>query len=417
MSLEITASLHQSAFLAGLAQTIYALLDFQPAGVAGRVPLDLRLVLDVSGSMSMPAQAGGRESKLELLKEAVDQLIGRLEVGDRLMIVTFDDSAETIYDGTIQDQAQIKKARKAIARVRCGGGTAMAVGLEAALVDAPLPDRTTRLVVVTDGETYGQDRCAEIAFEQQGETTWLIYGVGVSYDDAFLDRLATLNGGQFAHMSDLDEAQEIFCREVEVMGEIAIKQLVVSVEPGPGVAIARADRIVPQLLPVGVANPTFLSVDLGDVDRARGQKLLLQLTVPAMAPGDQPLAVIKAGYHVPVRKLLNQTSEITLLASFTPDEAAILPDGDVNRTIQLAGASRLTTMGMAEAASGQGAQGARTLASAAAIYQALGREDLSTKMKTLTSALSTQGRIGADAEDTRRTLTTMARQAWEDPDA
>lgn len=417
MSLEIRPSLHQSAFLASRAQTIYALVDFQPQGVAGRAPLDLRLVLDISGSMSMPAHAGGRASKLDLLKEAVDRLIGELSVGDRLMIVTFDDRAQPIYDGTIDGAPQAAKARKAVSRIHCGGGTSLAAGLEAAIAESPLPERTTRLVVVTDGETYGQEHCLEIAFDQKGETTWLIYGVGVSYDDAFLDRLAELNGGSFAHMSDLDAATEVFSREVQVMGEVAIKQLVVSVEPAPGVTIARADRIVPQLLPVAVATPDFLSVDLGDVDRARGQKLLLQLSVPALPAGDQPLAVIRAGYHVPMRKLLNQTTEVTLVAGFTMDEAAIAADGDVTRTIQLAGASRLTTMGMAEAASGQGALGARTLASAAAIYQALGRDDLSTKMKTLTSALSTQGRIGGDAEDVKRTLTTMARQAWEDPDA
>lgn len=414
MSLDLQLDFHQNAYLADQAQTIYALLHFAPQAFAGRMPLDLRLVLDHSGSMSSPARSGQRGDKLTLLKEAVIEMIGHLEPGDRLQVVAFDDQAESLFDDVIRGDRDLERARKAVKKLQVGGGTNLDRGLALACADAPLPDRVNRLVVVTDGETYGEEDCTRLAFDSRGTSTWLVYGIGVDYNDHFLDQLAQANGGQFVHLSDLDAATAAFVREVKVMGEVALTNLVASVEPVPGIELAKADRIVPQFLPVAIATPQFLSVDLGDVDRARGQKLLLQLTVPAMPAGRAVLARIKASYHVPARKLLNQLLELELAVTMTADAGAIVHAAEVLRTVQLAGAGRLATLGLAEAASGQGGKAAMTLASAGMVYDQLGLDDLSTKLKTLTSTLATQGAFSGDSEDVKRTLTTMARQAWED---
>ena len=72
-----------------------------------------------------------------------------------------------------------------------------------------------------------------MAFDQRGASTWLVYGIGVSYDDRFLDGLAQANGGQFVHLGDLAAATAAFEKEVEVMGEVALTHLVVNLEPAP----------------------------------------------------------------------------------------------------------------------------------------------------------------------------------------
>lgn len=413
MSLDGRISTHQSAYPAGVPQTIYALLEFNPSAVQGRMPLDLRLVLDHSGSMGAHARQGARQTKLELLREAACAMIAQLEPGDRLTVVAFDDRAETACQLVVRSPKDLDQAQKAVKRIREGGGTSVLAGLETALQEAVLPGHVGRLVLVTDGETtMGEEPdCERLAFDRRGAMTWLVYGIGIDYNDRFLDDLARANGGAYAHLSDLRAAADTFAAEVQVMGDIALTGLVVNVEPAPGVEIARADRIVPQTVAVPVAMPSFLSVDLGDVDRARGQKLLLQLTAPPLALGTQTLALVRCGYHVPVKKLLNQTLEVPLTITVAAEAGA--SDGEVLRTIQLAGATRLTTLGMAELANGDGGVGARTLASSAQLFDQLGMAAMGDRLRTLTSAYQATGTIAGDAEDARRTLTTMARQAWQ----
>ena len=410
MSLKLTPSLAQPGYLPGAPQAIYAQLDFAPHGVSGRMPIDLRVVLDNSGSMTNDAAPTGGQTKIALLKQAVGAMLDRLEPGDHLTLVSFEDHGKLLWSGPVTGTAALQAAQKALQQLRGGGGTMISRGLTTALKAPPLPDHVGRLVLVTDGETSNDEaECAQLAFDQRGVAQWLVFGIGVDYNDAFLDQLAQANGGIFVHLGDMQGATAVFEREVAVMGEIALTNLVVNVEPMPGFTLTRADRIVPQVLSLPVHDPRFLAVDLGDVDRARGQKVLLQLASDPMPPGDVVVARIRCAYHVPARKLLNQTLELELVARFDAEAARHAPDADVLRTAQLAGASRLYTLGLAEAAAGQGDASARTLSSAAGLYDALGLDQMGDKLRTLTSGLTTRGAMD---EDVKRTLTTMARQAW-----
>jgi Mg-chelatase subunit ChlD len=415
MSLELAARLHQSAYLANQPQTLYALLEFKPGASLARLPLDLRLVLDTSGSMDWAAVAGVKGSKLALMRQAASAMIEGLALGDTVQVVSFDDQAHTLYAGCLTQDTDKKAVLRALKGLRTGGGTSILAGLEAALKEAPLPDRVARVVLVTDGqgEASEEAECARLAFAGRGKATWLVYGIGVDYNDGFLDGLANANGGQYVHLSSLEQASETFTSEAAVMGEIALTNLMVTIEPLDGVELVRADRIVPQLLPLSVHQPHFLSADLGDVDKARGQKLLLQFAVPARPAGNHGLARVRCGFHCPALKQLNVQRELLLTASFTLDAACLGPDGEVLRTVQLAGANRLYTLGLAEVAGGQGDAAIRTLGSAAGLYEHLGLAGVSDKLKTLTSSLS---QAGAVDEEVKRTLTTMARQAWQPED-
>jgi Ca-activated chloride channel family protein len=373
------------------------------------LPLDLRLVLDDSGSMGSPAGEAAGPSKRALLARAAEAMIGDLRPGDHLTVTMFDDHAKHLWHGPIKGAAERQAAVASLAKLGRGGGTQIAEGLAKALHAPPLPDHVCRVVLVTDGETGGDEAdCERIAFDRRGTAGFLVYGIGVGYNDAFLDRLAQANGGTFVHLGDMEGAREAFEREVAVMGEIALTGLVVELEPLSGLELARVDRIVPQVLALPVHDPRLVAADLGDVDRVRGQKLLVQLTAPALPAGRHPLVRVRASFHVPARKLLNQLLEVVVEAEFSADAARHAPDAEVLRTAQLAGAGRLYTLALAEAAGGRTDASARTLASAAGLYDHLGLAAMGDKLRTLTSGLTTRGALD---EDVKRTLTTMARQA------
>lgn len=413
MSLRLATTTHQAAYPANQAQTVYALLELKPEAVAGRMPLDLRVALDESGSMSAESAAGSRQNKLELLKAAVTAMIEKLEPGDRLTLISFDDRAHMRYQGVIHSASDRKAAIQAVKRIHGGGGTSILAGLEAAIAEAPLPDALGRLVLVTDGEGLGAEErdCERLAFDARGRQGWLVFGIGVDYNDAFLERLAGANGGAYVHLGSAERAVDVFAREAQAMADVAVTGLVVELTAEPGVELVRLDRIVPLTQAVPVHLPGYVSVDLGDVDRARGQQLLVQLSVPALAPGSAVLAKVRCGYHVPARKLLNQTLDAELAITVSTDAAALVADAGVLRTVQLAGANRLYTLGLAEMASGDGAAAVKTLASSAAVYDQLGLDGLGDRLKTLTSTAGA-GPLAADAEEVKRTLTTMTREAW-----
>lgn len=412
MSLELSARTHQQAYLSDAAQTVYALVELMPDAQTARLPVDLRLVLDVSGSMGSPAAKTGKTTKLGLTRDAAIAMLDHLAPGDHLVVLSFDDAASELYAGTIHGPGDLVKAKKALAGLRVGGGTSILAGLEAAVAEPPLPDHVARLVLVTDGEGGKQEEpdCERLAFDARGQATWLVYGIGVDYNDNFLERLAGANGGRYVHLSDLRQAADAFAAEATAMAEVALASLVVTLEPAAGCELVRVDRIVPQTQPLPVHMPNFFSADLGDVDKARGQKLLVQLGVGAMGAGTHELARLRAGFHVPALKLLNQQRELVLAASFTADASALGTDAEVLRTAQLAGASRLYTLGLAEAADGRGDAAVRTLGSAAGVYEHLGLVDMGDQLRTLTSQL---GQGDAMDEEVKRTLTTMTRQAWQ----
>src|SRR6202044_3236811 len=110
---------------------LYVLLEAVARGAGGpgggsRLPLNLGVVLDRSGSMY-------DERRLEFVVEAVKFLADNVAPDDKVAVVAFADKAQVIVrPEQIHDKGAVRRALEDIDLLEIGGGTQMALGMRAA---------------------------------------------------------------------------------------------------------------------------------------------------------------------------------------------------------------------------------------------------------------------------------------------
>jgi len=154
-----------------------------------RVPRDVVLVLDTSGSMS--------DVKMSQAKKALKQCLGQLTKGDRFALVGFATAVRTYKDAlTEATPEQLEKAEKWVDDLRAGGGTAILPALNAALDLRGKDDgRSFNMVFFTDGQATVDERnpakiVKSVVGRNSANTRIFTFGVGDDVNAVMLDQLA-----------------------------------------------------------------------------------------------------------------------------------------------------------------------------------------------------------------------------------
>jgi Ca-activated chloride channel family protein len=168
----------------GGSQLAYVLLEAKPTDIMAqvRMPLNFALVIDHSGSM--------RGAKLRNVREAVKMVIDRLEPTDYISVVIFDDTAQVIIPSMPANDKPGMKA--AIDRIQDAGGTTMSLGMIQGLGELRrwnIPNAVNRMILLTDGVTYGDtDRCRQLARDAAAAGISIYpLGIGSDWDESLLD--------------------------------------------------------------------------------------------------------------------------------------------------------------------------------------------------------------------------------------
>ena len=143
---------------------VYTLLEAVAKGGGGangaRLPLNLGVVIDRCGSMY-------DERRLEFVVEAVKFLADNVAADDKIAVIAFADKAQVILQpDQIHNRSAVRRALDDIDLLEIGGGTQMALGMRAAIdqVNRNLAaDRLNRVLVLTDGQTYEETACIDLA--------------------------------------------------------------------------------------------------------------------------------------------------------------------------------------------------------------------------------------------------------------
>ncbi len=202
-----------------------------------RLPTDLVVVLDRSGSMD------GR--KIADARTAVRQLISQLGPDDRFSLVTFSASSQLTIPLSHATPQAVLAWHQTISSIDAGGGTFMGPALDMAFnaIDAArAASRAPRAILISDGlaaEHHSElrDKALRAA---QGEYALSTVGVGSDFDEDLMSLLSDAGTGNYYYLADTENLAEVFSNEFETANATVASGLEVRIVPAAGVTVIEA---------------------------------------------------------------------------------------------------------------------------------------------------------------------------------
>ncbi|KAK1627750.1 hypothetical protein QYE76_002065 [Lolium multiflorum] len=261
------------------------------AAKAPRAPLDLVMVLDVSGSMMGP--------KITLLKQAMGFVIDKLGPDDRLSLVSFSTTARRLTRLARMSNAGRASSERAVESLAANGGTNIKEGLrEAAKVIAGRRSKNAVSAVILLSD--GQDNCT-LRYGAAGATDYnallpssLVrsgdgpstpvhaFGFGKDHDSAAMHTIAEATGGTFSFIENEAVIQDSFAQCIGGLLSVAAQEARVSVEcvcPGVRVRSVKSGRYKNHVHAEG----RTATVDVGELYADEERRFLLLVDVPRVA--------------------------------------------------------------------------------------------------------------------------------------
>jgi Ca-activated chloride channel family protein len=359
-------------------QVVYILIEAMPTGAVAhvRMPLNFSLVLDHSGSMSGP--------KLANLKDAAKMAVERMGAEDLVSIIVFDDRVEVVVPS--QPASDVEALKRRIDGIRDGGGTEISRGMRKGLDELGKglgPGRVSRMLLLTDGETFGdEDACRQLAAEAGEEGIAVAaLGLGEDWNERLLDDIARASGGAADFIPDGQPAAILstFEREVRVAQATVVQNAQLVLRLVPGVMPRAVWRVTPLIAKLGhrALSDRDVQVALGDMDHEQGQSLIVEMMVSSRQPGSYRIAQAEVNYDIAAADVVGEKVKTDIVLNFTadPDEAAESNPYVLN-IVEKVTAHKLQTRALDEAAMGNVTGATQKLRAAATRLLDLGEDDL-----------------------------------------
>jgi len=303
----------------GGSQLAYVLLEAKPTDIMAqvRMPLNFALVIDHSGSM--------RGAKLRNVREAVKMVIDRLEPTDYISVVIFDDTAQVIIPSMPANDKPGMKA--AIDRIQDAGGTTMSLGMIQGLGELRrwnIPNAVNRMILLTDGVTYGDtDRCRQLARDAVAAGISIYpLGIGSDWDEGLLDDIGQLSGGMPAEfIRSATDAMTIFEQQVQSAVAVAVRNATITLRLPTGVTPRKAVKVLPIIRDVDASalSDRQVVINLGDLEKETSQSVLVELIIDPRPAGLFRIAQAELTYDVPIANLIGEKIREDIKVTFSTD--------------------------------------------------------------------------------------------------
>ena len=178
-----------------------------------RIPLNLVLVIDRSGSMS--------GDRIEKVKESLIALSKKLGPKDLVSIVTYSSNASVCLEGT--RAAELETIERAINGIRVGGSTNLNAGLMLGYETASQSfdaKRSNRVILLTDGKANtgetSEDKIARESKRYNDKGIGLsTIGLGRNFNQSLLRELADAGRGAIHFVADASDIRKVFVDEFD----------------------------------------------------------------------------------------------------------------------------------------------------------------------------------------------------------
>lgn len=307
-----------------------------------RMPLNLCLILDRSGSMEGPP--------MDYMKRACSYVVDLLEPNDVLSIVAFTDQAEVIMPSRrVVNKALIKQH---IEMLQVGNTTDLYGGIQFGanqIASVSSPGYVNRALLFTDGEpTAGTKDFAsivgQVAEQKSRGITITALGFGMEYNEELLAAIAKRSGGNYYYITRPELIPEIFRKELETLMNVVARNVKMRVHMSRWVQVRQIYNKLP------VFGHRSAEVTLADLERGQTQSAIVELELGNRPGGKYRVAKVEVVYDDCVTA---RTESVTgeVVVEFTNDEPLIASgvNQQVLKEIEVAEASRnleKTVMGM-----------------------------------------------------------------------
>lgn len=357
-------------------QLVYVYVQAQATGevTAVRNPLNLAMVLDRSGSME--------GAKIANLRTAAKQVIDLLDPGDVVAITAFSDRVFKIAPS--QEAADADTLKSLIDTIRDGGGTAMSGGMRQGLreLEKQLPaDRLNRMLLLTDGQTFGdEDECRALGAEMGSKGIVIqALGLGEDWNEELLDEVAEASGGKADFIEQADQITGFFEETVQRMQAAVVQNAELILRMVNGVVPRQVWRVTPLIENLGYQplSDRDVQVSLGEIDVDEGVALLVELLVSPRPAGTFRIAQAEVNYDVPLLGIEGDKAKADVMIDFTEDpQAAKAYDAAIMNLVEKVTAFKLQTRALDAAKMGDTEGASRQLRAAATRLLQVGEEGL-----------------------------------------
>jgi len=292
-------------------------LKADPATSGKRLPMNLALVIDRSGSM--------RGDKIQDVRAAARHLIAQLSAKDRVAIVSYSDGVRIDLPSALATADTKKSAIEAIAGIQAGGSTNLSGGLFRGQDEVErhlAAGQVNRVILMSDGlanrglvDTKAISQRAQQT-SQRGVTTTTM-GVGTDYNEDLMTALADHAGGNYYFIQDSKQVANVFKEELRKMFATVAQNTVVELTLEDGVDLKELFGYT------FTRQDDKVTVALSDIFGGQRRSILLALEVPVLREGVTSVSQVALRFDDVNAGLKHKNAQASVQVTVTKDQTLV----------------------------------------------------------------------------------------------